>query len=163
LAVCAASALTSWATTAKPRRLRRTGGLDGGIEREKIGLLGTEVISLMTSPIRLAACDSALMRESVSSACLTALAAMRLDSWTGKNLAHRMASSSVPSHRLHVVGGVLEALRPRWQAVWYCRIVAQCTRGASSSFEAADSEVMIRGSGRWLGDRVLAVLTMEPK
>ena len=70
--------------------------LDGGVEREKLVCSATDVISLMTSPIRLAACDSALMRESVSSAWATALAAMRLDSWTCAEISRtELASSSV--------------------------------------------------------------------
>ena len=63
LAVCSASAFTSEATTAKSApgfaRARR---LDGGVERQQVGLLGDRVISLTTSPMRLAAFDSSLMR-----------------------------------------------------------------------------------------------------
>src|SRR4051812_9782312 len=83
LAVWLASALTSCATTAKPRpaspaRAASMVALSAG----KLVCSATEVISLITSPIRLAACDSALMRALVSSAWVTALAAMRLDSCT---------------------------------------------------------------------------------
>ena len=42
------------------------------------------VMSLTTSPIRPAACDSSLMRASVCCACSTAAVAIRLDSWTSR-------------------------------------------------------------------------------
>lgn len=74
-----------------PRDADFVGGLGGlapraasivALSAGKVVCSATEVISLIASPIRVVACDSALIRASVSSACCTALAAMRLDSWT---------------------------------------------------------------------------------
>jgi hypothetical protein len=81
LAVWAASALTSCATTAKPRPASPARAASMvALRASRLVCSATEVISLTTSPIRCAAFDSSLMRWSVCSAWLTASLAIRLDS-----------------------------------------------------------------------------------
>ena len=69
LAVCAASALTSCATTAKPRpeSPARAASMVA-FSASKLVCSAIDVIRLTTSPIRNAAFDSSLMRASVTSA-----------------------------------------------------------------------------------------------
>src|SRR5665213_4134670 len=134
LAVCPASALTSWATTLKPRPASPARAASMvALSANRLVCSATEVISLITSPIRLAACDSALIRESVSSAWVTALAAMRfgfLD--LHRDLAHRTGELlGRRGHRLHFAGSLRRGIgdhagKPRGVA----GIVAQRARGA---------------------------------
>ena len=82
-AVCVASALTSWATTAKPRPASPARAASiVALSASRLVCSAIAVISLTTSPMRLAAADSSVMRASVFSACVTASAAILLDSCT---------------------------------------------------------------------------------
>ena len=65
--------------------------LDGGVERQQVGLLG---VSLTTSPICCAACESLPIRASVCSAWRTALSAILLDSLTRRPISLTEAESS---------------------------------------------------------------------
>ena len=73
LAVCSASALTSWATTAKPRPASPARAASiVALSARRLVCSAISVISRTTSPIRLAAFASSEMRLSVFSACFTA-------------------------------------------------------------------------------------------
>ena len=80
LAVCAASALTSWATTAKPLPASPARAASiVALSASRLVCSAIAVMSLTTSPMRPAACDSSAMRPSVFSACLTASLAIRVE------------------------------------------------------------------------------------
>src|SRR5947209_9552616 len=82
-AVCDASALTSCATTAKPRPASPARAASiVALSANRLVCSAMVVISLVTSPIRLAASDSSAMRASVRVAWSTASVAMRLESST---------------------------------------------------------------------------------
>jgi hypothetical protein len=79
----AASALTSWATTANPLPASPARAASMvAFSASRLVCSATELMSLTTSPMRCAADDSSLMRASVSSACWTASPAIRLDCCT---------------------------------------------------------------------------------
>ena len=83
LAVWAASALTSWATTAKPLPASPARAASMvALRASRLVCSAIAVMSLMTLPIRPAAFDNSPMRASVFSACFTACWAMLLDSCT---------------------------------------------------------------------------------
>jgi len=92
------------------------------LEREQIGLFATEVINLITSPVRWRLATARFDAESVHRPA-DALAAIEwIPEPAAKSRAPKSASSSVATHRLNIVGGVSEALattvaRPRG----YCR------------------------------------------
>ena len=80
LAVCAASAFTSDATTAKPRPASPARAASiVALSASRLVCSAIAVISFTTSPMRPAACDSSLMRPSVCCACFTASLAIRLE------------------------------------------------------------------------------------
>ena len=82
-AVCDASCFTSEATTAKPRPASPARAASiVALSASRLVCSAIAVISLTTSPMRLAACDSAVMRASVFSACATASDAILLNSLT---------------------------------------------------------------------------------
>ena len=83
LAVCEASCFTSDATTAKPRPASPARAASMvALSARRLVCSAMAVISATTSPMRVAACDSWLMRLSVLLACATASLAIRLDSCT---------------------------------------------------------------------------------
>ncbi len=81
LAVWLASALTSWATTAKPRPASPARAASMvAFNASRLVCSAMVVMSWVTSPMRLAACDSLVMRSSVFCAWPTASLEIRLDS-----------------------------------------------------------------------------------
>jgi hypothetical protein len=82
-AVCAASALTSCATTAKPRPASPARAASiVALRARRLVCSAMAVMSFTTSPMRCAACDRSAIRVSVSSAWPTAAVAIALASWT---------------------------------------------------------------------------------
>src|ERR1700741_2045243 len=82
-AVCPASALTSCATTAKPRPASPARAASiVALSASRLVCSAMAVMSLTTSPMRLADRDNCPMQASVFSACRTASPAMRADSCT---------------------------------------------------------------------------------
>jgi len=78
LAVCEASALTSEATTAKPRPASPARAASMvAFSAKRLVCSAIEVISFNTSPMRSAVRDNSLMPASVCSACRTASSAIR--------------------------------------------------------------------------------------
>src|SRR4051812_29568437 len=146
-AVCAASALTSCATTANPRPASPARAASiVALSASRLVCSATEVISLITSPMRLAACDSALMRESVSSAWRTALAAIELDSCTCWEISRtEIASSSVAEATdWTLLDASSEALATTVASRVVLPALSLSARAVpSSSLEADDSEVMM--------------------
>src|SRR5262249_15762654 len=72
LAVCEASCLTSWATTAKPLPASPARAASiVALSASRLVCSAIDVISCVTSPMRLAACASLVMRSSVFAAWLT--------------------------------------------------------------------------------------------
>ena len=74
--------------------LAGAGGLDGGVEREQIGLLGDVGDQATTSPMRLAASSSSLTAALVRSASSTAFSAMAFDCATWRSISMTDAASS---------------------------------------------------------------------
>jgi|SRR6266849_4218064 hypothetical protein len=81
----------------------------------------TDMISLITSPIWLAACDSALMRESISTACFTALEVGWISEPAPKSRAPIWQALWSPMPPLHVVEASSDALETTVAAAWCCR------------------------------------------
>jgi len=103
------------------------------LSASKLVCSATEVINLMTSPMRLAACEQCVDAGIGFIGCRTALAAIELDSWTCCEISRtEIASSSVAEGRpTDVVGGVFGGIgdhggEPRGVA----GVVAERARGA---------------------------------
>ena len=110
LAVCVASVFTSAATTAKPRPASPARAASMvALSASRLVCSAIAVISLTTSPMRLAASDNSPMRASVASACRTASPAILRDSSTCRLISRTdaLSCSLARRHRLDVAGRLL--------------------------------------------------------
>ena len=111
-AVWFASAFTSEATTAKPRPASPARAASiVAFSARRLVCAAIAVMSLITSPIREAACDNWAIRASVRSACFTAPMAILLDSctWPAISLTEALISSVAVATDATLLEACLEA------------------------------------------------------
>src|SRR5580704_3251148 len=152
LAVCAASALTSWATTAKPRPASPARAASMvALSASRLVCSAIAVISWTTSPMRLAAADSSFTRASVFSACATASAAIWLDFCTCRPISaiEEVISSVAAATAWTLVEAVADAaLTPADISRVISAVRVSVVAVASSSPEADETVSMIPPTAR---------------